>query len=246
MKALIADIDDTICKSTQPVSPAMAAELNRIAAAGIMLAFISGSTLEQLFGQLGPGLKQPFHILAASGTHYATVSYESGKAAWTEVYRQGFQPEEKAEIMAAFEALIASQKITPLTSREDQLQDRGSQITLSALGRHAPDHAKRAFDPEMRVREGWLKIMHASLGGKYNIRIGGTTSVDVTPKGIDKAWGITRFLEIRKLQPSEALYFGDKLGPEGNDYPARRVLDAFQVENELDTLRLLKNFLPRL
>ena len=246
MKALIADIDDTICQSTRPISAEMAAEIDRIAASGILVAFISGSTLEQLFGQLGAGLSRPFHILAASGTHYASVGYEGGKASWKEVYRQGFQPEETAEIMAAFEALIASEKIVPLTSREDQLQDRGSQITLSALGRHAPDAAKRGFDPGMKVREGWLKLMQARLGGKYNIRIGGTSSIDVTPRGIDKAWGITRFLEIHTLQPSEALYFGDKLGPEGNDYPARRVLDAFQVNDELDTLRLLKNFLPRL
>jgi HAD superfamily hydrolase (TIGR01484 family) len=244
MRALIADIDDTICPSTKPVHPDMAKEIDRIVAAGRIFAFISGSTLDQLFGQLAPYLSQPFHILAASGTHYATVHYHQGKPVREEKYREGFSDAERTEIMEAFEALIARYAIQSLTTKDDQLQDRGSQITLSAVGRHAPEEAKRSLDPDGAKRKEWVAFLRTRLGDKYSMRIGGTSSIDITPLGIDKAWGIRRFLELNGLQPSEALFFGDKLGPEGNDYPALKMVDCLWVRDEKHTLEILKIFLP--
>ena len=51
---------------------------------------------------------------------------------------------------------------------------------------------------------------------------GGSTSVDVTMRGVDKAYGIEKFLEQTALQPGEVLFVGDRLDPDGNDYPAVR------------------------
>lgn len=246
MKAIIADVDDTICPSTQPIAPAMAEELGRIADSGRILAFISGGTMDQLLGQLLPGLNRPFHVLAATGTHYVKVGFEGGKAVKEEVYCEVFPEEQKQEIRAAFEALIAKHAIKTMTTAEDQLQDRGTQMTLSAIGRHAPDAAKRAFDPDGSKRRAWIEELKASLGDKYCMRVGGTSSIDITASGRDKAWGIARFLDINKIKPSEVVFFGDKLGPEGNDYPARQIVDCIQVRNESHTLEILKNFLPSL
>ena len=244
MRALIADIDDTICPSTKPVHPEMAREIDRIIASGRLFAFISGSTLDQLYAQLAPYLTQPFHILAASGTHYATVTYKGGKPVREEKYQHGFDAAERAEILAAFEALLAQTQVKSLTTMEDQLQDRGSQITLSALGRNAPEQAKRGFDPDGSRRREWVAILRQRLGGRFSMRIGGTSSIDITPLGVDKAWGIRRFLELHGILPSEALFFGDKLDPLGNDYPALQVVDCMAVRDEKHTLELLKLFLP--
>jgi len=246
MRALIADIDDTICPSTKPVAPEMAREIDRIIASGRVFAFISGSTLDQLTAQLAPFLTQPFHILAASGTHYATVAYSGGKPVREEKYKHGFAEAERAEIVAAFEALLAQTGVKSLTTKEDQLQDRGSQITLSAIGRNAPEQAKRSFDPDGSRRREWLAILRQRLGDRFSMRIGGTSSIDITPLGVDKAWGIRRFLDLQGIAPSEALFFGDKLDPQGNDYPARQVVDCMAVRDEKHTLELLKLFLPSL
>jgi hypothetical protein len=244
MRALIADIDDTICPSTKPVRPEMAREIDRIIAAGRVFAFISGSTLDQLTEQLAPYLTQPFHILAASGTHYATVTYPQGKPLREEKYKHGFAAAERAEILAAFEELLAATGVKSLTTKEDQLQDRGSQITLSAIGRNAPEQAKRSFDPDGSLRREWVARLRARLGDRFSMRIGGTSSIDITPLGVDKAWGIRRFLQLQGIQPSEALFFGDKLDPHGNDYPALQVVDCMAVRDEKHALELLKLFLP--
>jgi HAD superfamily hydrolase (TIGR01484 family) len=243
MKAIIADIDDTICPSTQPIKPEMAREIERIIRGGRIFAFISGSTLEQISAQITPFIKAPHHLLGASGTHYVKIGYKDGQPQPEEIHRQAFSDQEKVEILAAFEALMEKFDIRTLTTREDQLQDRGSQITLSAIGRHAPQDKKRALDPEGTRRKIWVEFLKPLLGEKYSIRIGGTSSVDITPLGIDKAWGINKFLEHNKLMATEVLFLGDKLGPEGNDYPALKVVDCLQVKNPGHALEILRCFL---
>lgn len=244
MLTLIADVDDTVCPSTQPIAPEMAKEIARLVKNGCNFAFISGSSLKQIFDQLTPFLGVPHHLLPVSGSQYVKVEYADGKPLSKEQYRMEFSADERKEILAALEALIAGYDIRPLTSKEDQLQDRGSQITLSMLGRNAPDDKKRAADPDGKRRREWLGFLVERLGDKYSMRIGGTTSIDITPKGIDKAYGIRRFLQANNLKPSEALFFGDKLGPEGNDFPATQVVDCIEVKNPGHMLEILSRFKP--
>lgn len=240
MKAIIADIDDTICPSTKPIAPEMAREIDRIVSSGREFAFISGSSVDQISGQVDATLRTPHHILGATGTHYVQVRYEGGQAVRREIHREGFSSSDKAEILRVVEELIAKFDIRPLTTKEDQLQDRGSQITLSAVGRHAPEDAKRSYDPDGAKRKAWVEFLKARLGDRFTYRIGGTTSVDITGRGYDKAWGIRKFLAHNGIPAGEVLFFGDKLGPEGNDFPALSVVDCIEVRNPDHTLEILK------
>jgi phosphomannomutase len=241
-KAFIADIDDTVCPSTRPMSPAMAAEIERIVRGGRIFAFISGSTYAQISAQITPFLAVPHHLLGVSGGHYVEVGVREGRPVPTEILRREFAPAEKEEVLAAFEGLILRHGIRSQTTREDQLQDRGAQITLSAIGRNAEEAAKRAFDPDGSLREAWIVELVKELGAGYNIRRGGTSSIDITPAGVDKEWGIRRFLEHTALKPEEALFFGDNLQDGGNDSPARRVVDCVAVRDPEHTLQLLQTY----
>lgn len=241
-KAFIADIDDTICPSTRPMSLGMAAEIERIVRSGRIFAFISGSTYGQISAQITPFLAVPHHLLGVSGGHYMEVSIHEGRTVTTEILRREFAAEEKASVLAAFERLMLRHDIRTLTTREDQLQDRGAQITLSAIGRNADDGAKRAFDPDGSRRDAWIRELVQELGAAYNIRRGGTSSIDITPAGVDKEWGIRRFLEHTALKPEDALFFGDNLQDGGNDSPARRVVDCVAVRDPHHTLRLLQTY----
>jgi phosphomannomutase len=241
-KALIADVDDTICPSTKPVHPEMALEIGRLVRAGHVFAFISGSTLDQISAQLSPFLDVEHHLLGVSGSHYAVVRIVDGHPVRTEVWRKEFDPATKQRILAAFRGLIARHSIQSQTTPEDQLQDRGSQVTLSAIGRGANDAAKRAYDPDGALRRAWVVELEKELGPELNIRLGGTTSVDITPAGVDKEWGIRHFLEHMRLQPADAVYFGDNLQEGGNDFPATHVVDVIAVKNPDDTLLKLAKF----
>jgi len=244
MHILIADVDDTVCPSTLPIGQDMAKEIARLVKAGCSFAFISGSSLQQISDQLTLSLGVPHHLLPVSGSQYVKVDFEGKKPVFKEQYKLEFSAPERMEILGALEALIAAYDIRPLTSKEDQLQDRGSQITLSILGRSAPEDKKRAADPDGKKRREWLDFLRKRLGDKYSMRVGGTTSIDITPQGIDKAYGIRRFLEANGFKPSQALFFGDKLGPDGNDYPATQVVDCVEVKDPAHLLDILKRFKP--
>jgi phosphomannomutase len=235
---IIADVDDTICPSTRPVAGEMAAEIGRLAGRGWVVAFISGSTMEQIGAQLTPHLSVQHHLLAASGSHYKVVAPDGDSR---EIYRLAFDEPEKKRILGAFEGLIRRHGLRSETTAQDQLQDRGSQITLSAIGRGASDAAKRAFDPDGSRRDAWVLELTRELGSGLNIRRGGTTSIDITPAGIDKEWGIRRFLKENGLDAGQAVFYGDNLQPGGNDFPATRVVDCVEVAHPGHTLELFRS-----
>lgn len=53
------------------------------------------------------------------------------------------------------------------------------------------------------------------------MRLGGTTSVDVTKAGIDKAYGIRKLRDILGVAIDDMILVVDALFQGGNDYPAK-------------------------
>lgn len=241
MKAIIADVDDTICASTKQASKEMIYQIDRLIDAGIIMAFISGGTVNQILEQLS-GVMEEINVLGGSGNHYVQTCHKF--RSFSEIYKKNLLPHEKDEILKAFEKLIDRFEIKTLTTKEDQLQDRDTQITLSALGRHAPDDLKRNFDPYGDKRATWVSYLYDLLGDSYEIRLGGTTSIDITMLGQDKRQGIKSFLIHNNLLPDDAIFFGDKIFPNGNDYSARFIVDCFSVKNEEETLNIFKSIKP--
>ncbi|MDO8510799.1 MAG: HAD-IIB family hydrolase [Nanoarchaeota archaeon] len=236
-KVIIADVDDTICDSCQTISPEMAEQIAKMIKSGYEFAFISGTKSEDLQKMISSRLKEKHHLLATTGTNYTIVKGDNLSA----VYNHSFQPEEKEEIVAAFKRLISHHSIKSLTTEEDQLQDRESQITLSAIGRHAPSELKAAYDPDGMKRKEWVTFLKKDLDeNKYDIWIGGTTSIDITRKGLDKEWGIRAFAQHHRIPLQTILFFGDKIHPEGNDFPATRIVDCINVKSPKETLQHLR------
>ncbi len=71
--------------------------------------------------------------------------------------------------------------------------------------------------------------------------MGGSTSIDVTLPGIDKAYGIRKLRDILGIAIDEMIYVGDALFPGGNDYPARETgALCIQVLNPHETKRVIE------
>ena len=239
-KVIIADVDETICEPAQEISLKLAEKINLLVGKGMTIAFISGTPTAELQRMISAHLVQEHHLLANTGASYSIQHNGFSK----EVHSYLLTAAEKNEIMKSFKKLIIEFQIQSMTSIEDQLQDRDSQITLSALGRHAPLELKRQFDPTGEKRMGWVEFLKKHLDHtKYEMTIGGTTSIDITRKGLDKEWAIREFMKINNFAPEEVLFIGDKLYPGGNDYPASKVVDCIAVKNPEETLQKLKLFL---
>jgi hypothetical protein len=98
------------------------------------------------------------------------------------------------------------------------IEDRGTQVTFSALGQSAPVDAKRAWDPTGEKKERLRAAVQGDLP-ELEVRSGGSTSVDITRRGIDKAYGMTALAERTGIALEDMLFVGDRLDEGGNDRP---------------------------
>lgn len=244
--ALLMDVDDTITPSTRPMGEAMRGALLGLHDAGLQLAFVSGGSVEQMWGQVSLQLPRDHVLLGTSGSHAVRVRSQGGEADREELFNHGFSARERADILAALEALIERYAVRPDTDRQDQLQDRGCQFTLSALGRNAPDARKRAFDPDGSRRKEWVAFLEQRLGaGRFSLRVGGTSSIDITAQGVDKGSGVLELLGRLGWRAQDCLYFGDRFEETGNDTPVLGVMDCVAVRSPDETLAHFQALLRR-
>ena len=190
-KFLIFDVDDTVTKHIKEISEEMANSLNNLQ---YEIAFISGTSISELKRMVSANLSRKHHLLGSSGTHYVLIEGENEK----ELIKEKLLETEKTEIINSLKKLKEKYNLIPLTSEEDQIHDRDSQITLSILGRNASSEKKYNYDPSKEKRKEFITFLKSLLREKYDLKIGGTTSIDITKKGFDKSQGINRFIELNE------------------------------------------------
>jgi phosphomannomutase len=191
-KRLIAfDLDNTLAESKSPISDQIAGLLDRLLGR-FEVCVISGGKYEQFQQQLLPGLKttpeglRTLHLMPTCGTRYYRFDVESG--AWVQVYAEDLGADEKARAVDALNRGADALGYRDSRLWGAQIEDRGSQITFSALGQDAPIASKEAWDPDGEKRRK-LRDYVAKLIPDLGVRVGGSTSIDVTKHGIDKAFG---------------------------------------------------------
>lgn len=237
------DLDDTLAPSKSPLPDEMVDALRRLLDRALVCV-ISGGRFGQFQAQVldrigtvdGVG---NLHLMPTCGTQYVRWEQDT----WTTVYAEDLTDDEKARTLAALESGARELGLWEDRSWGPILEDRGSQITYSALGQSAPVDAKKAWDPDGAKKEA-LRSYAAERLPDLEVRSGGSTSVDVTRKGIDKAYGTRRLMEILGLGTGDILFFGDRLDPGGNDRPVMDLgITSVAVDGWPDTLERLRPLL---
>src|SRR3989338_7207371 len=214
---VIFDLDKTLAASKQPITPAMAGALTQLLTR-TNVAIITGGKFEQLTGQaadlLPEDVRERLYLLPTSGA----ALYEYREGAWQVLYEERLTEKEVQEIEAAMEEAIAETDVvdTSVPSYGPRIENRGTQVALSSLGQQAPVGEKEAWDPE-RTKRLILREAIAAHLPDYSVKTGGASTIDVTKKGVDKAFGVRKLAEHLSLQVSAMLYVGDALYPLGND-----------------------------
>jgi HAD superfamily hydrolase (TIGR01484 family) len=159
---------------------------------------------------------------------------------WTKIYSEDFTSTESTKIIDALNQAIERSGFKPSKVWGKEIEDRGSQITYSALGQQAPLAEKVEWDPYYAKRKKIKGILDKLLP-EFSISMGGATSIDVTKPGIDKAYGIQKLKEILKIQLEEMIFIGDALFPGGNDYPAEEAgVVSIPVKEPEQTKRVIQ------
>jgi phosphomannomutase len=242
------DLDDTLAASKSPLDPRMAALMVRLLGA-VPVCVISGGQIAQFHMQLIDNLDSVsdealtgLHLMPTCGTQY----YRHVDGAWTQVYAEYLTDAEKTSALTAVEAAARDLGYWESDTWGPILEDRGSQITFSALGQAAPVAAKTAWDPSGQKKNTLREAVQALLPD-LEVRSGGSTSVDITRRGIDKAYGMKKLADLTGIPLDDMLFVGDRLDENGNDYPVKALgVECFAVGGWVDTAAFLETLIPRL
>jgi HAD superfamily hydrolase (TIGR01484 family) len=240
MKSLIVfDLDGTLAASKSAIDAEMATLLGALLAV-VKVAIISGGDLPQFEKQVLAHLPQDDRLKGLSLLPTCGTRFYQYSDSWHQLYAEDLSAAQKQKIIAALNAAIAAAGIRVDKTWGEQIEDRESQITYSALGQQAPLDAKSSWDPDFAKRQKIKALLDVSLPD-FSVRLGGSTSIDVTLPGIDKAYGIRKLRDILGVATPDMIYVGDALFPGGNDSPVRSTgAVCIQVANPDETKRVIE------
>jgi hypothetical protein len=89
-----------------------------------------------------------------------------------------------------------------------------------------------------------IKAILDTLIPEFSVRMGGSTSIDVTKPGIDKAYGVGKLRDILGISLKEMMFIGDALFAGGNDYPAEQAgVVSIPVQGPNETKRVVETII---
>jgi phosphomannomutase len=238
-RLIVFDLDGTLAESKSSLDAEMAVLLNGLLDI-VKVAVISGGAWPQFETQLlsnltHDGRLKNLCLLPTCGTKF--YQYESS---WELLYSEDFTKEEKEKIIRCLSSTIIELGYKAERTWGEAIEDRGSQITFSALGQEAPVNAKKSWDPDFAKRKKIKKALD-QLIPEFSVNLGGSTSVDITRPGIDKAYGIRKLRDIQGVPIDEMIFIGDALFPGGNDYPAKEAgVVSIRISGPEETKRVIE------
>jgi HAD superfamily hydrolase (TIGR01484 family) len=217
-KLIVFDLDGTLAASKSSLDPETSGLLHDLLGI-VKVAVISGGNWPQFEKQLISGLPHDERLanlllLPTCGTKF--FEYMGN---WKEIYSDDLSADQRETIIASLKKAVGLAGFQAEKVWGAVIEDRGSQITFSALGQQAPLEEKEKWDPDFSKRKKIKAILDTFIP-EFSVRLGGATSIDVTKPGIDKAYGIKKLRDILSIPLEEMIYIGDALFPGGNDYPA--------------------------
>lgn len=213
------DLDNTLACSKQPMTPSMACRLDRLTTL-IDVAVVTGGSQQLAFSQvldvLGDEARRDrLHVMPTSGTRY----YRWRDGQWHLEFVHELDDDQRRRTVTALERCARRHGMWLEHVWGERIEDRGSQITFSALGQDAPAEVKQRFDPDGDAKRRLAQAVQEELPD-LAVRPGGYTSVDVSARGIDKAYALRELSTLLSIDVADMLFIGDRMDPDGNDYPA--------------------------
>lgn len=246
-KLVAFDLDDTLADSKSRMEPEMAAMLLRLLDVA-EVCIISGGNYTQFQNQVLAVLDIDdaarlgrLHLMPTCGTQY--LRFDDG--AWAQRYAEVLSDDQKQRALESVERNARALGYWEADTWGPILEDRGSQITFSALGQQAPVDAKAAWDAD-GLKKGALRNAVAAELDDLEVRSGGSTSIDITKRGVDKAYGMRKLVEATGIALDEMVFVGDRLDPDGNDYPVKAMgVESIAVHGWRDTVGVVEALLTR-
>lgn len=250
-KLVVFDLDGTLALTKAPMDAEMTDLMAKLLA-NMRVAVIGGGKYELFQEQLlaplaslSPDLLKNLSLFPTTSTRY----YRYASNGWEKVYAHELSVEERARITAAFEQAFKDVGYQhPAKTYGPVIEDRGTQVTWSALGQNV---VAELGTKGVELKEEWKKnntpvkmqvaARVAELLPDLEVRAAGHTSVDVTKKGIDKAYGLGQIEQYLGIPVADMLFVGDAIFPGGNDFAVTKTpVDYVAVDGPEDTKKCIR------
>lgn len=170
---------------------------------------------------------------------------------WKQIYAHNLTTDEVERTMDAFKKTLAKVNYKPKKTYGSTLENRGTQVTWSALGQ---DVVKALGDEGVKLKTKWkeentpLKLKIAKLLQQHlpdlEVHAAGYTSIDVTKKGIDKSYGLKQIEKYLNVEIKNMLFVGDAIFPGGNDYAITKTnIDYVAIKDPEGTKAVIRQIL---
>ncbi|MDR3643395.1 MAG: HAD-IIB family hydrolase [Candidatus Doudnabacteria bacterium] len=250
---IVFDLDGTLAPSKTPMDGEMCGLMEKLLEAK-KVAVIGGGKYDLFKEQLLAPLKiskdlfKRLYLFPTTSTSF--YKYEKS---WKNIYAHQLSQAERAKIKKTFAKVLKEINYqAPPKTYGRVIEDRGTQVTFSALGQDVVKILGR--DKGVAMKDKWrdentpVKLKIAKLMSKYlpdlEIRAAGHTSVDVTKKGIDKAYGLKQIEKYLGVKIKDMLFIGDAIFPGGNDYAITKTkVDYMPVKGPEETKKIIKAIL---
>lgn len=242
-KMVAFDLDGTLTKSKEPITKETASLLHDLSLLTKVVVISGGSFLnfqEQLLHSLEPSPN--IILLPTEGSE--RFEYDSNVKEWKMTDKEIFSGKIKKEVTRVLKEIIASGKYDiPSNPKGEYIEDRDTEITFSALGQKAPLEKKEKWDPDHKKRFKIKEAIEAKIDN-IMVAVAGTTSLDILPKGFNKAKGLRILLEKLGIGLDEIVFVGDAIVPGGNDYSVFEAgIKSIKVNGPKDTENIIKEML---
>jgi len=199
-----------------------------------------------LLDRLGRSEKLLNNLFLFPTTATSFYRYERG---WKRMYAHTLTREQRARIKKTFQRVFDEiGYVHPKKIYGELIEDRHTQVTFSVYGQ---DVVKMLGKRGIRMKEQWkkkytsTKMKIANRMAKYlpdlEVRAAGFTSIDVTRKGIDKAYGLRQIEKNLNVRLKDMIFIGDAITPGGNDYAVVRTgVDYIQVTGPKGTTAIIQ------
>lgn len=251
---IVFDLDGTLAPTKSTIDQEMGKLIEKLLMVK-KVAVIGGGKLELFQHQFLNELKIPKNLLTNLSLFPVTATsffrYDNG---WKNVYTHNLTEEEVEKIMSVFTKVFKEINYQePEKTYGQVIENRGSQVTWSALGQ---DVVKILGDKGVDLKNKWkeentpLKLKIASHLQNYlpelEVHSAGYTSIDITKKGIDKAYGLKQMEKFLKVKIKNMLFIGDAIFPGGNDYAITKTpIDYCTVNGPEDTKQIIQKLLDQ-
>ncbi|MBI2627512.1 HAD-IIB family hydrolase [Candidatus Nomurabacteria bacterium] len=246
------DLDGTIIETKSPMEPEMSKLITRLIKTK-KVAIIGGgkySVFQELFVcklKCKQELFKNLFLFPATSTIF--YKYHHG---WKKIYALHLSSGEIKKIKQAFQDVFKEIGYKhPKKTYGKIIEDRGTQVSFSIYGQ---DLVKVLGRKGVRMKKEWLKknlklkMKIARLVGKklpgLEVRAAGFTTIDVTRRGIDKAYGIHQIEKHLRIPIRKMFFIGDGIFPGGNDYAIVKTgIDYEYVKNPNETKEIINKVL---